>query len=164
MICHWEFSVFLVIWDCCELIWEIDANTETCTQESGVANEETNDRGILGRAVFEIAAQQQQIDQNNHTSKHLAFNFWKLFFWWFAKIAASWKLLVWILSTPRWQQIAFGKILPKSCQGLSNFSRARCRHRRHVNLFVFGLRIQDCQIVVNLVSHNRTFFACISRL
>lgn len=58
---------------------------------------------------------------------------------------------------------SFRKDIAKKLPGTEQFFRARCRHR-HFNLFAFGLRIQDCQIVVNLVSHNCTFFACISGL
>ena len=44
---------------------------------------------------FEIRAQQQQIDQNKHTPKHFAFNFFKNFLVVLQEVAATWKLLVW---------------------------------------------------------------------
>ena len=69
------------------------------------------------------------------------------------KVAAIWKLFVCIyeFSPP---VVTTERCGENNCRGLNRFSWVRCRQVFH---FWFRFMIQDCQLVVKLVSHNHVF-------
>ena len=92
------------------------------------------------------AQQQQRTNHNEHVWNTLQSRLLR-FAMVLQKNATIWKLIT-CMNYPYlwWQQIAFGKMWPKSCQGLSSFSRVRSCHW-YFSLFGFWFRIEDCQLV-----------------
>ena len=137
-----------VSWDClppCPNVWSLPVSDQVSFCHA------------LSHSVLHFVktrAQQQQTNNNKQTWKHFAFKMVHCrFSRGFARNRSNLEITRMRCQHLPWQQIASGKMWPKSCQGLSSFSRVGSCHL-YFSLFGFWFMIEDCQLVAKLLSHN----------